>query len=224
MGSSPAFLDPVVIPLVRGPSILDLGCGWGRWGCLLRSNYFEFGLEEFPQITGIDGNQSCIEACRDLGVYERLECAMLPCELPKKSFDTVLASEVLEHLPLRDALNVLDSCEEAARYRVIVTTPNFLCLRSGSDGPLGFNQLDQHLSMISQRELRARGYKLRGAGFSAQHYLPARILARALKFLGESDWKAIAALSYRFPKLAHTTVAYKDILKYPKDVPDHYRL
>jgi 2-polyprenyl-3-methyl-5-hydroxy-6-metoxy-1,4-benzoquinol methylase len=224
MGSSPTFLDPVVIPLVRGECIRDVGCGWGRWGCLLRSNYFEFGLNKFPRVFGIDGDKHCIDACRALRVYEHLECALLPCDLPTKTYDTVLVSEVVEHLTTRDALRLLESCEEAARYRVIVTTPNFLCLRGGSDGPLGFNQLDQHLSMISQKELLARGYKLRGAGFSALHYFPARILAKTLKILGENDWRAIAALSYRFPKLAHTTVAFKEISRYPEDVPDHYHL
>jgi len=224
MGSSPSFLDPVVIPLIVGERILDVGCGWGRWGCLLRSNYFEFGLNKFPRVFGIDGDRNCIDACRALGVYEHLECALLPCDLPTKTYDTVLVSEVVEHLTTTDAIRLLIACEEAARYRVIVTTPNFLCLRDSSNGPLGFNQLDQHLCMISQHELASRGYILRGAGFSARNYLPARILAKAMKVFGERDWKAIASLSYRFPKLAHTTVAFKEISRYPEDVPDHYRL
>ena len=41
MGGSPANLDPVVIPLVEGPRILDVGCGFGKWGHLCLTNYWE---------------------------------------------------------------------------------------------------------------------------------------------------------------------------------------
>ena len=224
MGSSPSFLDPVVLPLIRGNSILDIGCGWGRWGCLLRSNYFEWGISEFPQVTGIDGDETCIEACQKLGVYSKLHCKMLPCQLPEKSFDTVLASEIIEHFRADQVDEFLESCEKSARFRVIITTPNFLCIRGGSDGPLGYNELDHHQCMISQKELIDRGYSIHGAGFSAKNYLPARMLAKALKILGWKEWSAISSLSIAFPKLANTTVAYKDLEAYPKPLPQHHRL
>jgi hypothetical protein len=60
---------------------------------------------------------------------------------------------------------------------------------------------------------------------SAQkNYLPARMLAKALKILGCKEWSAISSLSIAFPKLAHTTVAYKDLEAYPNPLPQHYRL
>jgi 2-polyprenyl-3-methyl-5-hydroxy-6-metoxy-1,4-benzoquinol methylase len=224
MGSSPSFLDPVVLPLVRGTTILDLGCGWGRWGGLLRTNYFEWGIESFPQVTGIDGDAACIEACRKLGVYQKLVCQLLPCDLPEKAYDTVIASEIVEHLTKDEVDTFLKSCEATAKYRVIITTPNFECLRGGSKGPLGFNQLDHHQCVVTQAELLQRGYTLVGAGFSARQYRPARALARLLKLLGFDEWKVISSLSYSFPKLAHTTVAFKEIAMYPKEIPNHYQL
>jgi ubiquinone/menaquinone biosynthesis C-methylase UbiE len=39
VSSSPAFLDPVVLPLVKGTSVLDVACGLGRWGALPQSNF-----------------------------------------------------------------------------------------------------------------------------------------------------------------------------------------
>jgi hypothetical protein len=224
MGSSPSFLDNVVLPLIRGNTILDIGCGWGRWGCLLRSNFFEWGIHELPVVTGIDGDAACIKACRSLGVYHELHCKVLPAKLPEKAYDTVLASEIVEHLAADQVGEFLDSCEKSARFRVIITTPNFLSLRGGSDGPLGYNELDHHQCMVSQRELLDRGYSLHGAGFSAISYLPARLIARALKILGFKQWNIISSLSFEFPKLAHTTVAIKDTQTYPDPPPQHQNL
>ncbi|NJK90802.1 MAG: class I SAM-dependent methyltransferase [Blastochloris sp.] len=224
MGSSPSFLDAAILPLIRGTRILDIGCGWGRWGCLLRTNYFEWGINNFPLVTGMDGDESCVNACKQLGVYDKVYCQMFPCVLKEKSFDTVLASEIIEHLTTDQVHLFLAECEKAARYRVIITTPNFQCIRGGSQGPLGYNELDHHQCFVSQTDLKKRGYTILGAGFSARSYLPARFLARFLKLLGFQDWKALSSLSIAFPKLAHTTIAFKDTENCPLPEVDHYRL
>ena len=54
MGPSPTALDSVVIPLLRGNLVLDAGCGVGRWGKLVRSNYWEAGLKSAPIVDGFD--------------------------------------------------------------------------------------------------------------------------------------------------------------------------
>ena len=210
MGSSPAVLDPVVLPLIRGSKILDVACGWGRWGALMRSNYFEWGLTDLPEVTGVDGDETCCAHARSLGVYSEVWHRILPCELPEKGFDTVLASEVIEHLRLDQIGPFLSSLQKAARKRVIVTTPNFKCLRGGSRTPLGFNPLDAHLSYVSIKYLQERGFSVHGAGFGNRTYLRTRVVARAFGLFGLSPCWLLNGFSYYWPKLAQSLVAYRD--------------
>jgi len=213
MASSPSFLDPVVLPLIRGSEILDVGCGYGRWGCLLHCNHFEWGLEEFPSIIGLDGDLSNCAHARSLGVYKEVWHRTVPCSLPNKHVDTVLASEIIEHLDFAQIDSLLDSLIACARQRVVVTTPNFECYRGGSISPLGFNELDHHLSHVKRDFLTERGFKVVGAGFHGGLTFQGRVLMKCLRICGlaYTDWWPLNGLSYYWPSLAHTVVAYFDV-------------
>lgn len=184
MASSPSFLDPVVLPLVRGASILDIGCGYGRWGCLLRTNHFEWGLETFPTVFGLDGDFNNCRHAHSLGVYKEVWHKIVPCILPNKFVDTVLASEIIEHLDHESMVPFLTSLVSCARQRVIVTTPNFECLRQGSASPLGYNELDHHLSHIKVDFFKRHGFKVVGAGFHGGLSLHGKLLLKCLRIAG----------------------------------------
>ena len=92
MSSSPSFLDPVVLPLVRGSTILDVACGFGRWGCLLRTNFFEWGLSDPPVVDAVDAFAPNVEYVKRLNVYRNVWQAVLPCPLPRDTYTTILAS------------------------------------------------------------------------------------------------------------------------------------
>ena len=177
----------------------------------MRSNFFEWGLKGFPEVVGIDGDENCCKHARSLGVYSELWHRLLPAELPEKSFDTVLASEIIEHLQPEQRDSFLAQLEKTARLRVIITTPNSECLRRGSDGPLGFNGLDAHHSCMTIRQFRDRGYTVHGAGFGNRTYLRTRILARFARMLGLVPEQLFVGFSYRWPHFANTLVAYRDI-------------
>jgi len=148
MSSSWSYLDPVVLPLLKGTSVLDAGCGMGRWGALIESNYWEAKLPRAPAVDGFDVFAPNVEHCRARGVYRRVWEHRMPEPL-EGSWDTVLAVEILEHLPQQDVAPALAAFEAAARERVIVSTPNGPAYRDGHDTPTGFNSYEAHISAIA---------------------------------------------------------------------------
>ncbi|MCU0772561.1 MAG: class I SAM-dependent methyltransferase [Verrucomicrobia bacterium] len=75
-----------------------------------------------------------------------------------KSFDAVVANEVIEHLPKADGYPLLEQMEKLARKRVIITTPSgFLDQPPAADNPL-----QEHLSGWTAEEMRGRGFTVIG--------------------------------------------------------------
>jgi 2-polyprenyl-3-methyl-5-hydroxy-6-metoxy-1,4-benzoquinol methylase len=98
MSSSPSFLDPIVLKLLLGESVLDVGCGYGRWGNLIRSNFWESRLPAPPRVDGIDAFAPNVEFCSRQDCYGRVWRHVLP-EPIEGQWDTVLACEIIEHVP-----------------------------------------------------------------------------------------------------------------------------
>jgi SAM-dependent methyltransferase len=186
-----------VLPLLRGETVLDVGCGVGRWGHLIRANYWEAGLPAPPVVDGLDAFEPNVLACTAGGAYRSVWLQALPGSLDG-SWDTVLASEVIEHVPQDDVEDVLSELERVASRRVILTTPNFPAFRGGVEGTTGVNDYDAHLSYVPRSLLKARGYRVIGAGFGNPHNALVKLgvrlrlassltsLPRNLPFLGES--------------------------------------
>ncbi len=93
MGSSPAFLDLVVIPLIQGPRILDVGCGLGKWGYLCMTNDWEtfaYQPDEIPIVVGIEGFFPNVQMAIQNGCYRTVIHVLLPLlPFPDQSFDRV---------------------------------------------------------------------------------------------------------------------------------------
>jgi 2-polyprenyl-3-methyl-5-hydroxy-6-metoxy-1,4-benzoquinol methylase len=111
-----------VLRYVRGPTVLDIGCGVGF---LCQSL---LGMAE--RVIGLDGSPAKIKRAEALNQSPSVEyvCAMFDEWKPETSFDTILATNVLEHVPdagafLRRSLSLL-----VPGGRLIVTVPNALGL------------------------------------------------------------------------------------------------
>jgi SAM-dependent methyltransferase len=204
VSSSWSYLDPLILPLIVGRTVLDVGCGMGRWGALIETNYWEAHLDAAPEMDGCDAFEPNVHHCRRRGVYRRVWVQTMPSPL-RGTWDTVLASELIEHIPEERVAETLDVLEAAATRRVVVSTPNSPLYRTGSDTPLGFNEWEAHVSYVPRSVLSDRGYRLHGAGFGRYNSRLALTAAR---------WglrKSLASLPYRVPAVAETIVAVKDV-------------
>jgi SAM-dependent methyltransferase len=193
----------VVLALLVGETVLDAGCGVGRWGALIRSNYWEAGLAAPPAVDGFDAFEPNVELCRSGGAYRSVWQQQLPSPL-EGSWDTVLACELVEHLEQDAVAEAVAVLEAAARRRVVFTTPNAPDFRGGSDTVAGFNEFEAHRAYVSRSFFRSRGYTLRGAGFGR----PGGRIAPRVKRLAGSQ--TLNSLSFAVPALGESIVAYKD--------------
>jgi hypothetical protein len=176
----------------------------GRWGALIEANYWEAKMPRPPEVDGFDAFEANVEHCRRRGAYHDVWQHALPSAI-EGGWDTVLAVEVLEHLPPEQVDETLSALERVARRRIIVSTPNSELLRPGSDTPVGFNPFEAHLSYVSRHFLARRGYQVRGLGFGRYN---SRLAIRA-KRLGVR--RSLTFVPWRLPSIAETIVAYKDV-------------
>lgn len=80
----------------------------------------------------------------------------------RRSFDVVLCTEVVEHLPKSDGLKLLQDLRSIARRCVVVTTPYGFMHHDPADcpgEPWAKNPYQKHLSGFLPEELEAIGYE-----------------------------------------------------------------
>ena len=205
MSSSPTYLDPIVIPLIKGETVLDVGCGYGRWANLIRSNFWEAEMAKPPLVDGFDAFENNVEFCRGQNAYREVWQHLLPEPLSGK-WDTVLACEIIEHIPQEQTASAIAALEAVAAKRIIFSTPNFPNYRGGLDTIVGYNEYEAHVSYVSRAEFRRRGYRVVGAGFGN----PESLLTRGLWKLDRRTTQWFQSVSRLFPSLGTATVAYKD--------------
>lgn len=113
-------------------------------GQLMKTNFWEAGLSQPPVVDGIDSFESNVARCEGLGVYNTVSRHLLPEPL-KGKWSTVLACEIIEHLPESMISATIASLEAVAKRRIIFSTPNWEYLRGGGETLEGFNELEAHL-------------------------------------------------------------------------------
>jgi hypothetical protein len=136
-------------------SLLDIGCGE-------RSPIFRFA-KSIPRRTGVDSHLPSIEKSKAEGLhtdYVQMNLAEIGNRFAPRSFDCVVALDVIEHFDKGDGLRLLDAMEQIAAKKVVIFTTNgFVAQAATADNP---HQL--HRSGWTPAEMRARGYDVRGIG------------------------------------------------------------
>jgi ubiquinone/menaquinone biosynthesis C-methylase UbiE len=118
-------------------TILDCGCGEGRWGYLLKDK---------TVVVGVDRHKPYLQQAKR---YEQVVCASVTC-LPfrPKSFDAGLAVELIEHLPKQEGFCFLHELKRTIRGRIVLTTPKeFVPINFGKDHP------ETHRSLWEETEI-----------------------------------------------------------------------
>jgi SAM-dependent methyltransferase len=113
----------VYLPILERANVtqdlLDIGCGRGEWLELLR--------ETGKQGRGVDHNRVFIDRCRRLGldVVQRDAIAYLS-ELPNASLTAITSFHLVEHLPFKVLMQLLDEMARVLRpgSPLILETPN----------------------------------------------------------------------------------------------------
>src|SRR3990167_6716294 len=104
--------------LVGMKSVLDVGCGSNSPLAKVTKTFYSFGIDIAKQSI----EKSKIAKIHDdykVGNVLKIDTYFRP-----KSFDAVVALDVIEHFKKRDALKLVDSMERIARKKVLIGTPH----------------------------------------------------------------------------------------------------
>ncbi|MCL0053364.1 class I SAM-dependent methyltransferase [Dehalococcoidales bacterium] len=110
---------------------------------------------------GIDIFKPYLLEARAKGVFSDLilgDVRFLPFK--DKSFDVTICMEVLEHLDKEDGEKLLGGLERVARKQILLTTPVGKYVQHPYDG----NPYQEHKYIWNEKELKKRGYKVKGLG------------------------------------------------------------
>jgi SAM-dependent methyltransferase len=136
-------------------SILDIGCGGGKWGRELKGKVSILdGVEVWqPYIVQFD--------------LEQLYNHVYNCDIRdfnfEKEYDIAILGDVLEHLPYDDALKVVEKLKNNVR-EIYLIIPINVCIQQVPGRPF-----ESHLYQWSDKEIRALDFKLLHVGTNENH-------------------------------------------------------
>ncbi len=198
-GTSPLFYQPFIsyfTPIVLSGIILDLGCGKGINGFLIRLSRYLQNVK----LIGLEINNDYINFCKKFNIYDQIIKQALP-KLPfkDKSANLVLCTEVIEHLTRKDGLILLSEIDRVCHGRAIITTPNIFFKTMPGDPE------DKHSSLWTVNDFKSHGYKVYGLGLKSP-------LLWGDKFLKikQALYYFFTPISYLFPFISGSLIAVKD--------------
>lgn len=143
--------------------VLDLGCGIMQATTDSLGTLGNEGNLVCKTILGVDVHQPYLDRIK--GRYPTLRLDVRRTDVfVDDSYDVVLCTDVLEHLPKPDALRILAEMERIARKYVIAYTPaEFHDNDEHVHEAWGMtdNEQQRHLSLVSQSEFKKFGYRIK---------------------------------------------------------------
>lgn len=156
IGTSTLYSTEWIVDQLRAlnpRSIVDVGCGWGRWGFLARE-FLELWAHRFTpdewavHIDAIDAHPGTWTPIHPY-VYDRCLEVDVRDWVPDRNYDVAIACDVIEHLPKDDGLVVLERLKDHCGA-VLLGLPLGWGTRQGFDG----NPYEAHRSSWEESEVR----------------------------------------------------------------------
>lgn len=181
-------------------SVLELGCG-----------YFSYisGMNKKPYSVGVDLFSPVIEHGKKHKIHDEyvlMNVMDIDQKFKDKSFDCVMAMDLIEHLTKEDGMIFLEKVERIARKKVILYTPNGFLKQDPCDG----NPYQEHKSGWTAEEMKSYGYAVIGYG-GLKLLRPQFEITKKPIWL----WTIISRISYLYtrnkPELAFQILCVKEI-------------
>ena len=179
-------------------TILDLGCGKG--------SHLEGITFQDVRIIGVDLSDAWSLTARNSGIYSQVvvkDIFVYLLEQKNGSFDSVIACDLIEHLPKADGARLLNEIRRVSSNLSIVTTPNGFVKQMQSDD----NSANEHLSGWAPREMLEFGFELHSGHFGLK-WLRSGYGLPTLKpnLVGEFISSLTARFAFKNPKVAFQLV------------------
>ena len=156
--------------LLQPETVLDVGTGMGQYGFLLRTNLENINLFEIEgkhgrqrsrdgwrvKIDGIEGFAGYLTPVHQYA-YNQVIVGDAIAELSKlqtRSYDLVLAIDILEHFEKQDGWRFLDECSRVAKRALLVSTPKEFIVQEVEANPL-----EDHRSLWSREDFVGHGFQ-----------------------------------------------------------------
>jgi ubiquinone/menaquinone biosynthesis C-methylase UbiE len=157
--SSDPKLIPYVLPILEGTTLLDIGCGHGKWGYLLKVDfwYTKSGRRKatLQYTIGADLHIQYLKFVKNHRIYDDVvlsDAKYLP--FGSEVFETILFLEVIEHMVKKEGILSLREAERVAKSLVVVSTPAFYWKQDARDK----NVFQRHLSKWTIKDFKRLGY------------------------------------------------------------------
>lgn len=178
-------------------SILDVGCGE------LSPIRFIKGHK-----SGVDGYAPSLKLAKKNNTHDKfflIDIKKIKQKFQKKSFDAVVAIDVIEHLKKQEGYNLIKDMESLASKIIIFYTPNGFIPQHDSK-----NKLQEHLSGWTVNDFHKCGYTVKGM----YGHKSLRGDFHKLKYKPTFFWLITSELSSYFytfnhPESAASLLAYK---------------
>ena len=165
MGSSAVELITPIVTLIRmlnPSSVLDVGAGFGKWGFLCRE-YLEVWNDRVKkdewelQVDGIEIFPEYHNVIQPY-IYDHIYYQDARKFKPKKQYDLVIACDVIEHMPKKDGLDLVNIMSSSWSGNCIISIP------LGDEwmkNTYGRNPYDAHLATWSEADMSEEWHRIK---------------------------------------------------------------